>query len=221
MCGRFALYQDSESLQDEFALSYAPEVLANYNITPQRMILTIVMDQEEPIPVYLRWGFIPHWSAKSKTDYRMINARIEGAWERQAFKSAMRYRRCLVPASGFYEWKKYNSEKIPHYITVQNSNIFAMAGIWDSWRDNNSGEIIESCAILTTAAQGTAAWIHERMPVIIQPSGYAPWLNPAIQTRKELEIITAPENALTAWPVSRLVNNPRNNSPELIIPHEQ
>lgn len=221
MCGRFALYEDSGSLETHFELPSPPEVIANYNISPQRMILAIIKETTSPAPVYLKWGLVPHWSAKSKTDYKMINARIEGVWERQAFKSAIRYRRCLIPVSGFYEWKKDGSGKIPHYISVKDTSIFAMAGIWETWKDNNSGEIVESCAILTTSAMGEAAEIHDRMPVIIDPSGYKHWLDPAIQSKNELEIATISEDSLTAWPVSKLVNNPRNNSPELVNIHEE
>ncbi|MFP4128842.1 MAG: SOS response-associated peptidase [Desulfonatronovibrio sp.] len=163
-----------------------------------------------------RWGLIPHWSKNRQTQYKMINARIEGVWDKPAFKAAIRYRRCLIPASGFYEWKKTDSGKHPYFITVSASDMFSMAGIWETWEDKSSGEIIDSCAILTTEAKGVVRDIHDRMPVIIERKGYEHWLNPMVQTRDQLKISQLDHSRLKAWPVSARVNNPRNNSPDLV-----
>ncbi len=146
----------------------------------------------------------------------MINARIEGVWDKPSFRSAIRYRRCLIPASGFYEWKKTGSGKQPHFITVSGYSLFAMAGIWETWEDKSSGEVIDSCAILTTEARGVINDIHDRMPVIIEREGYKNWLNPMVQTREELNIRQIDNDLIRAWPVSTKVNNPGNNSPDLI-----
>lgn len=221
MCGRFAMYEKPKVLKEHFGLGYEPEVIANYNITPDRMILTVIQELLKPSFVYLKWGLVPHWSSKKKSDYRMINARLEGVWEKPSFRSAMRYRRCLIPTSGFYEWKKEDSGKIPCFITFKRKSIFAMAGIWETWEDKSSGEIIESCAILTTQAQGVVSDIHDRMPVILDRTGYDLWLDPKVQSKKDLEIRQVDPCLLSAHPVSTKVNNPANNNPELTRSYEK
>ena len=213
------MYEKPRALKDHFGLDSEPEVMANYNITPDRMILTVIREQAEPAFVYLKWGLVPHWSAKSKPDYKMINARIEGVWDKPSFRSAIRYRRCLIPASGFYEWKKEDSGKTPYYITIKEENIFAMAGIWEVWKDKSSQEIIESCTILTTQAKGIVSDIHDRMPVILDRYGYNLWLDPMVQTQNDLEIREVNPKLLSVYPVSTKVNSPANNSPELIEPY--
>ncbi len=221
MCGRFAIYEKPQALKKHFRLDSEPRVMSNYNITPDRTILAIIKEQLEPAFVYLKWGLVPHWSTKGKPDYKMINARLEGVWEKPSFRSAIRYRRCLIPASGFYEWKKEGSGKTPYFIAIKGSSIFAMAGIWEVWEDKSSGEIIESCAILTTEAKGVVRDIHERMPVILDRTGYDQWLDPKVQTKKDLEIRQFDPALLFAHPVSTKVNSPANNSLELIYPYEK
>jgi len=216
MCGRFALYEPSDALQEHFNLDQAPTFPANYNIAPGTAILGIVYYENSLAPMLFRWGLIPHWSKSKQTQYKMINARIETVWDKPSFRSAMRYKRCLIPASGFYEWKKTGSGKQPYFISVSGSSMFAMAGIWETWEDKSSGEVIDSCAIVTTEAQGAVKDIHDRMPVIIDRSGYKNWLDPMVQTRDQLKIYQVYPALITVWPVSPKVNNPRNNGPELI-----
>jgi putative SOS response-associated peptidase YedK len=218
MCGRFALYETPEKIKDHFGLEDVPDLSPDYNIPPGTAILGITFYENALIHMLFRWGFIPHWSKAKQTDYKMINARIEGIWEKPSFRSAIKYRRCLIPASGFYEWKKIDSCKKPYFITISGSGLFAMAGIWETWEGKASQEVIDSCAILTTGARGVFRDIHERMPVIIDPSGYDAWLDPRVQSRNDLNILEISIEKLQAWPVSLQVNSPKNNYSELTDP---
>ncbi len=215
MCGRFALYEDTEKFRDHFGLDSIPDLPQNYNIAPGTHILGVSYYENVLSPMLFRWGFIPHWSKDKKTGYKMINSRIESVWEKPSFRGAIRHKRCLIPASGFYEWKKTEDGKQPYFITVADSSIFAMAGIWETWEDKSSGEIIDSCAILTTEAGGLVKDIHDRMPVIIDREGYQEWLDQGVQTRDRLNIRQVSEDNMEAWPVSSKVNSPKNNNPEL------
>jgi len=218
MCGRFALYETPEKIRDHFGLDDVPGLPPDYNIPPGVAILGIACFENNQVPMLFRWGFIPHWSKARQTDYKMINARIEGIREKPSFRSAIKYRRCLIPASGFYEWEKTDSGKKPYFITISGSGLFAMAGIWETWEDKASQEVIDSCAILTTGARGVVKDIHERMPVIIDPSGYSVWLDPRVQSRSDLNILEISTEKLQAWPVSLQVNSLKNNYAELIDP---
>jgi putative SOS response-associated peptidase YedK len=218
MCGRFALYETPEKIKDHFGLEDVPDLPANYNISPGTAILGIAFFENSLVPMLFRWGFIPHWSRTRQTDYKMINARMEGVWEKPSFRSAVKYRRCLIPASGFYEWKKTGSGKQPYFITVSGSGLFAMAGIWETWEDKSSQEVIDSCALLTAEARGVVRDIHDRMPVIIDPSGYSAWLDPRVQSKRDLSVLEISIERLQAWPVSSQVNSPKNNYAQLIDP---
>ena len=215
MCGRFALYEPPDEIREHFGLDNAPDQSPNYNIAPGTIIFGFTYFENVLSPMLFKWGFIPHWSKEKKTGYKMINARIESVWEKPSFRGAIRHRRCLIPASGFYEWKKADSGKQPYFVTVADSNMFSMAGIWETWEDKSSGEIIDSCAILTTVAKGIVRDLHDRMPMIIDKTGYQDWLDPGAQTRDRLNIRQVSEDNMEAWPVSSKVNSPRNNSPEL------
>ncbi len=216
MCGRFALYEPPGSIQDDFDLDGMPQLTPKYNIPPGTTILGIAYCESSLIPMPFRWGLIPHWSKTNQTQSKMINARIESVWDKPSFRSAIRYRRCLIPASGFFEWKKTDSGKQPYFITVSDSNMFYMTGIWETWEDKSSGEVVDSCAIVTTDAHGAVKDIHDRMPLIIDRAGYTDWLDPLIQNRGQLRINQLDHSRIIAWPVSARVNNPRNNSPDLI-----
>lgn len=216
MCGRFTLYEEKEKIRDHFDISSIPDLPQNYNIAPGTHIVGVSYYEHSLSLMLFKWGFIPHWSKDKKTGYKMINARMESVWGKPSFRSAIRYRRCLIPASGFYEWKKTEDGKQPYYITVADSSIFSMAGIWETWEDRSSGEIVDSCAILTTEAKGIVNKIHDRMPVIIEREGYQEWLDPMIQTPDKLSIKSISKGNLVAWPVSSLVNSPKNNNPDLV-----
>ncbi|MFH7326600.1 SOS response-associated peptidase, partial [Desulfurivibrio sp. C05AmB] len=166
-----------------------------------------------------RWGLIPHWAKDPAIGNRLINARSETVHEKPAFRKALRTKRCLVPASGFFEWSKTASKKVPYYISMKEGVPMALAGIWDVW-DTPDGEVLESFSILTTAANRLLQPIHDRMPVICQPADFALWLDQTVNDPARLQPLLqpCPAELLQSWPVSTLVNNPRHDSEECIRP---
>ena len=221
MCGRFAFWITGKRLKKEFDLPAVPEITPRYNIAPGTDIASIRKRPEgEREFAMLHWGLIPSWAKDKKTGYRMINARAESIMKKPAFKNAFRYRRCLIPASGFYEWQKRDGRKRPWFITLRDTDVFAFAGLWERWKNPQDGnEIIESCTIITTASNELVKPLHDRMPVILERADYERWLSRQT-TDKELVGLLRPFSSekMTAWPVSTLVNSPTNDSPECIKP---
>ncbi|MGJ3244026.1 MAG: SOS response-associated peptidase [Opitutales bacterium] len=223
MCGRFTLHISPRVLSEHFLLEKVPPIEARYNIAPTQGILSIREDRDKgrrtAVPV--TWGLVPSWARDVGIGNKLINARAETAREKPAFRSAYRHRRCLIPASGFYEWRKEPTGRQPFWIHPKAADRpLAMAGLWEHWSSPDGSEI-ESATILTTEANGFMAGIHHRMPVFLQPADYATWLEP--ETRLDVETYArltapAPENLLTAHPVARSVGSPRNDDPSLIEP---
>ncbi len=217
MCGRFALWVPPGTITRYFKLSVALDIQPRYNITPGQNILTIrQMGPAHRLPAMLRWGLIPSWARDESSGYKMINARSESVLKKPGFKVAIQYRRCLVPASGFYEWKQEDSRKQPYLIRFRDADLFAMAGIWESWKKKGSDEVIESCAILTTSANSVVGRIHDRMPVIIGPEDVDPWLDAAAQPVR-LQALMRPwdDRDMTFHPVDKAVNSVKNDDPSL------
>lgn len=218
MCGRFALYVTLEELADYFGLSEAPTQLApRYNIAPTQpvgLVRVNAQSQEREWALAL-WGLIPSWSKDPTIGARMINARAETVDEKPAFRAAFKRRRCIIPASGFYEWKKVNGGKQPYFITAVDGEPLGLAGLWESWNGPN-GETLESCTILTTDANETVAALHDRMPVILAPEDYDEWLGagkdstPAELSQLKHLLRPFPADRMTLYPVSTYVNSPRN-----------
>jgi len=220
MCGRFAFWAPKRRLVEEFSLEDAPEIRPRYNIAPGQDIAAVREPREKPRElVMLRWGLIPSWAKDRKTGYRMINARVESVSAKPAFRAAFKKRRCLIPASGFYEWQKTGGRKQPWFITLKNTDLFAFAGLWERWEDLKTKEVIDSCTILTTDSNELVARLHDRMPVILKRPAYDTWLSweTGLEALKPLLQPIASEE-MKAWPVSTLVNNPRNDSPECVKP---
>ena len=168
----------------------------------------------------LRWGLIPSWAKDKKTGYKMINARAESVMKKPAFRNAFRYRRCLIPASGFYEWQKRDGKKQPRFITLKDTDLFAFAGLWERWKNpEDESEVIESCTIITTDSNKLVKPLHDRMPAILEKPNYERWLSRQTPDR-ELEALLRPllSSEMTAWPVSPKVNSPANDSPECVRP---
>lgn len=165
----------------------------------------------------LRWGLIPHWSKGPDSRYSMINARAETVHEKPAYRSAFKHRRCLIPGDGFYEWQKTDNGKQPYLIRYRDGEPFVMAGLWEHWQ-GPTGEIIESCTIIVTAANSVVEHVHDRMPVVLTAAGAKRWLDPALQHRESLQdLLQSPApDGWSAYPVSRRVNSPQNNDPELL-----
>ncbi|MDT8306178.1 MAG: SOS response-associated peptidase [Anaerolineae bacterium] len=222
MCGRFTLLVPAEELAQAFDLPSIPEVAPpRYNIAPTQPVAIVRLDQArgERELAYVNWGLIPFWADDPSIGNRMINARAETAAEKPAFRAAFKYRRCLVPASGFYEWQKRNGAKQPYYIYAAQGRVLGLAGLWERWTDPDGSEI-QSCTILTTGPSGDVSSLHNRMPLILDPADYGTWLHSDGTNMDELQHLLrpAPEGTLAAEPVSTYVNRPGNEGPECIAP---
>ncbi|MBN1220482.1 MAG: SOS response-associated peptidase [Anaerolineae bacterium] len=219
MCGRYTLAVDKKRLAESFSTIEIPEQLApRYNIAPSQPVAVVANNAPDKVELFL-WGLIPSWAKDPSIGNRMINARAETLAEKPSFKNAYKRRRCLVLADGFFEWKKGPDTKTPMYIRLASSNPFAFAGLWESWHGADGSHIL-SCTIITTTPNELMANIHNRMPVILAPEAYEQWLDPAECTPTQLSGLLKPYPAeqMTAYPVSRAVNNPRNDTPECITP---
>ncbi|MEW5772535.1 MAG: SOS response-associated peptidase [Thermodesulfobacteriota bacterium] len=219
MCGRFGFDIPRQVLAEHFGLDAAYEIAPRYNIAPTQEAPAVLPHPDSGARVLrsLRWGLVPSWAKDAKGGARLVNARAETAAEKPAFRAAFKRRRCLAPAAGFYEWKRQETGKQPYWIRLLGGGPLAFAGLWDHWLDPQSGATLYTFAILTCPANPLAATLHDRMPVILPPAAYAAWLDPAA-TRPDLEALLAPFPAglMEAWPVSKRVNNPRNDDPSLL-----
>jgi putative SOS response-associated peptidase YedK len=218
MCGRFVQYSAPEVYARHFDLDTMCEATPRYNVAPTQPVLAIRWSREgkrELMP--LRWGLVPSWSKGPDTRYSMINARAETVNSKPAYRNAFKYRRCLIPAEGFFEWKAENGGKTPFLIRREDKEPFAMAGLWERWKGED-GEVLESCAIVVTDANELVRAIHDRMPVILGREDYAGWLDPDNKDFEWLQAILKPANPerWTMHPVSRQVNSPRHDVPELL-----
>lgn len=219
MCGRFVLAVNPQQLTLEFGLAHAPAGASNYNISPTQNVLAIT-NEEPDSAIELRWGLVPSWAKDLSIGAKMINARSETIEEKPAFRSAFKRRRCLIPANGFYEWRKNDDgSKTPMYIHLGDRELFAFAGLWEV-RRTDEGEVLRSCTIITTGANSFMQSIHDRMPVILHQDDYADWLTPGDANVAAMKALLRPyeDAAMTAYPVSKAVNRAGYSSPELIQP---
>lgn len=220
MCGRFNLKTSSKEIAN--ALGFKTKVLSRprYNIAPSQDILVarIGHDGEGEI-VAMRWGLVPSWIKEPKTSHRPINAKAETASEKPFFRNAFKKRRCLIPVNGFYEWLPTGKQKQPFLVHMRDDSLFFLAGLWEIWV-STKGEVIESTTILTTNANEALARIHDRMPVILPRKHYEPWLDIANQDVANLSSLLQPypNDVLDIYPVSTLVNSPKNDVPECVEP---
>jgi putative SOS response-associated peptidase YedK len=223
MCGRFTLRAPASVVAEQFALFELPPFTPRFNIAPSQPVPVVRLAAEQPQPqrelVWLRWGLIPSWAKDPAIGNRLINARAETAAEKPAFRAALRRRRCLVAADGFYEWQRFGKAKQPYFIHLRGDRPFAFAGLWESWEGPDSSPI-ESCTLLTTEANELLRPIHNRMPVILPADDYQPWLNPAVERPEQLAPLLRPYPAgeMAADPVSTFVNSPANEGPQCIAP---
>ena len=220
MCGRYSLKADIAQLamRFEFAADEAIHEPA-YNIAPTQQVLTVTNEGERRAS-YMRWGLIPFWAKDAKIGYRMINARGETVAEKPSFRTALRKRRCLILADGFYEWQKLGGkQKRPMRIVLKSGEPFAFAGLWETWKDPE-GEMVKSCTIITTAANDFLRPIHDRMPVILPRESESFWMDKEIDDPLALASVIAPypDSEMEAFEVSPLVNNTRNKGPEVMSP---
>ncbi|MFH1809497.1 MAG: SOS response-associated peptidase [Pseudomonadota bacterium] len=226
MCGRFILTESPDVLADLVGLdaSWADGVggfKPNYNVAPTHQVIAFRQRPEGTgrEAVRLRWGLIPFWSKDEKIAYKLINARSETAPDKPSFRAAFKRRRCLVPADGFYEWKKSGKAKQPFCIRLRDDRPFAIAGLWEHWQGPD-GQVVESCTLLTTEPNAMMAKIHDRMPVILDPADFDLWLDPGVDKADPLRPLLAPfdDKQMRAYEVSSRVGSPAANDPSCIAP---
>ena len=220
MCGRFVLRASPQNLQTLFDLDEALTTGPRYNIAPTQPVLAVRASPHGAIreATFLNWGLIPFWAKDPKIGSRMINARSETAAEKPSFRAAFKYRRCIVPADGFFEWRKAEGGKQPYLIGLESGGIFGIAGLWEHWE--RDGAVIESCTLLTTEANEFMSPLHHRMPVILEPQDYDEWLDSGVQKSDPLLHLRRPFSGapMRAAAVSKTVNNPRNDDPGCVEP---
>lgn len=227
MCGRFSSTSQLQFLLEQFRAEplgvegHQP----SWNVAPASDILVVTASEDGARQLReLRWGLVPRWAKDPSGANRMINLRAETVREKKGWKSTLARKRCIIPIDGFYEWQDQGKgqRKQPYYITSRDFSPIALAGLWATWRDPESGEELFTCTILTTSANGLMESVHHRMPVILAPEDWDAWLDPENTDADELAklLVPAPEEMLTLWPVDPAVGNVRNNRPELQEPLE-
>ena len=217
MCGRYSLTSPVEWVRQTFEAVGGGNLAPRYNVAPTQSAAVIREAGSVREIVLLRWGLVPSWAKGIEIGQKMINARSETVAEKPSFRAAYRMRRCLVAADGFYEWRTEGRAKQPYRITFRDARPFAFAGIWERWRPEGAAEV-ESFAILTTEANEALRPIHHRMPVILPPEVYGPWL--AGEAGAEV-LVPFADPALVAFKVDRRVNSPRNDDAACLVPLEK
>lgn len=225
MCGRFIIKRPWSEIHRLYQLTLDPgfNLRERYNVAPTQTVLTIRSDAEKHrTAAELRWGLIPFWAKDAKIGYSLINAMSETVADKPSFREAFRLRRCIIPADGFYEWKKLDAKTKQPYAIVpaRDDEMFSFAGLWERWKDKASGDTIESCTIITTEPNAVCAPIHNRMPVILPETAWARWLGEEKAERDELLSLLKPYDAkrMRAYPVGVAVGNVKNQGPELMAP---
>jgi putative SOS response-associated peptidase YedK len=218
MCGRFSLFESIDSLKQQFNFEFYEDLDSRYNIAPGQDILTVINSGDRREGTRMRWGLVPFWADDEKIGYKMINARAETVDEKASFKNALKHRRCLILADGFYEWKKEGKQKQPYRFGMTNKKPFALAGLWENWSKN--GKNITSCTIITTTPNAVTERVHDRMPVILPEDKMDLWLDRSMDKPDELKELLVPFDAsfMESYPVSTDINSAKNEGQELILP---
>jgi putative SOS response-associated peptidase YedK len=219
VCGRFALFAMPELLEEYFALAERVDLAPRYNLTPGQDIAAVRVDRAGRRRLHaLRWGLVPFWAKDAALGRRLVNARLEGITEKPAFREAFLRRRCLIAANGFYEWSQLaGGKRQPYFVRARSEPLLAFAGLWERWRADGADEVLETCVIVTTAANDTLAPIHDRMPVMLTREAQNVWLD-ATSTVATIAELAAHGPDVEAWPVATEVNDPRNDDERLIAP---
>lgn len=227
MCGRFSSTSQLQFLLEQFrAEPHGVEGhQPSWNVAPASDILVVTASPDGARQLRaLKWGLVPRWAKDPTGANKMINLRAETVREKKGWRSTLARKRCIIPIDGFYEWQDQGKgrRKQPFYITSRDFTPLALAGLWSTWRDPDSGEELFTCTILTTTANNLMESVHHRMPVILAPEDWDTWLDPENTDTDELAklLVPAPEEMLTLWPVDPAVGNVRNNRPELQEPLE-
>ncbi|MFS0574776.1 SOS response-associated peptidase [Sporosarcina sp. 179-K 3D1 HS] len=222
MCGRFTLFAPYYEIIKRFDIESAFEesdYIPSYNIAPSNQVAAIINDGQKNRLGYLKWGLVPPWAKDEKIGYKMINARAETVAEKPSYRNAFKKRRCILPADSFYEWQRKEGNKIPMRIKLKDDGLFAIAGLWESWKKPD-GSMLYTCTAITTEPNVLVKPIHDRMPVILRKEDEAAWLNPSNQDIHFLGNMLKPfdEEQMEAYIVSSDVNSPKNNKESLIAP---
>ena len=224
MCGRFVQTQEAENYGSYFQVDVirTDAVLRSWNVAPTKQVYAVAEHEGERQLGTFDWGLVPFWAKDRKIGARLINARVETAAEKPAFRDSFTARRCIIPAEGFYEWEPKDRGKLPHYFFAFDRRPLALAGLWSTWKDPESGDRVQTCTILTTEPDDVVQPIHDRMPVILPDTTWDPWLDPEMTDAGVISDLLAssagPE--LIEHAVSTLVNGVANDLPELIAPLE-
>jgi putative SOS response-associated peptidase YedK len=219
MCGRYALFAAGDELAERFQLPETPLLDARYNIAPTQPVAAVRATAAGQAFALFRWGLIPSWATDLAIGNKLINARCETVAEKPSFRSAFRQRRCLIPASCFYEWQKTSTgRKQPYCIRPREGGLFSFAGLWERWHDPR-GEVVETCTILTTEANELMRPLHDRMPVILDPASDGVWLDPrsSADALRSLFVPYASER-MEALPVNPWVSDPKHEGPRCLEP---
>jgi len=221
MCGRFTQKADKENIKKEFKIDSFQDTLLTprYNIAPTQQIAAVRLLEGANELSMLKWGLVPSWAKDDSIGSKMINARAETLAEKPSFREAFRRRRLIIPASGFYEWQKTGKgTKQPFYFYLKDKEVFGFAGLWEEWLDKGTGKLLETCTIITTEANKVLEPVHDRMPVILKAKDYDQWLDAKETKTERLQSLLVPYPAaeMASHAVSRAVNIPATDSPELI-----
>ena len=221
MCGRVVQEWPSHVVATLFdAVDLARTPGGRYNVAPTQSLLAVVEHGEQRVLTTHRWGLVPTWAKDARIGQKMINARAETIQEKPSFRTVFRRQRSIVPVSAFYEWQRQGESKVPHAVVRRDGQPLALAAIWSTWRDPEREEMLTTGAIVTTSANELMAPLHDRMPVVLGEADWARWLDPTEQDPAALAemLKPCPDDWLVAYPVSRLVNNVRNDDSSLVAP---
>jgi putative SOS response-associated peptidase YedK len=218
MCGRYRLSRRKQIIEEHFgSVDWHDDWSPRYNIAPTQPIPVIRQNPKEPVRELslMRWGLVPSWAKDASGAASTINARSETAATKPAFRDPLKFRRCLIPADGFYEWKRTGTGKQPYCFEVNGGELFSFAGLWDGWK-NAEGQWIKTCSILTTTPNAVTSAIHDRMPVILHPDSYDVWLDPGMQNVAAISELLKPYDAksMRCFPVSTRINHVANDDEE-------
>lgn len=220
MCGRFDLHIPRELLEKIFGTPLLHNIQPHYNIVPSQQV-TVIRTSPDGIRSIdsMRWGLIPSWAKDPSIGSRMVNARSETVDVKPAFRNPLKHRRCIIPANGFYEWEEVNGKKKPLYVKMKDDTPMLLAGLWDHWK-TPEGNIIESCTILTTPSNELIKPLHDRMPLVLEVASSDLWLDPKVTDPERLKplFLPYPSDKMDMYPVSEIVNSPKNDTPECIVP---
>ena len=224
MCGRYRLSRRKQIIEEHFETAgWQDDWSPRYNIAPTQHIPVIRQHPKEPIRQLssMKWGLIPSWARDVSIASGTINAKSETAATKPAFRDPLKFRRCLIPADGFYEWQRRGSAKQPYCLEVSDGELFSFAGLWDGWK-NAEGQWIKTCSILTTTPNAVTSAIHDRMPVILDPDSYDLWLDPGLTDAQVVSELLKPYDArlMRAYPVSTRINHVANDDVECSQPVE-